>query len=380
MFKVKKKVKIKNQDSKINSKITIFYRKWKKWSEMEKEKKELKKLNQNKSIKPKGFVARKFGVITFWTLFGFMFLVVMVNLFSSGNETNAEKKVEIEQNYATTPEAIQFAKNFIQDYFTWNIKSDEFQKHVESLEKYYTKEVYENSALDTKRAGYNSTFKDAQLKKVEKKGDNLSYITFLVTFQLTKVGTDGKENPAKITTSKYVVVPVAYDGKTFGVYELPKFTYIYEDKTTIKEVKTQAKLQKADTGIAEQIEEFLPTFFKTYAEDEKDKLNYMLTNEKVTDGLNGTMKFDSIEKVEVFNGKKEKHYIVFTQVLFADPLTKIPFRTNYQLEIVKQKDHYVVFGIDNLTEKGVVSEKSQSNENKVKDGEVEVSVPNVEVP
>lgn len=355
------------------SKFREYYLKWKKWSEMEKEKKEFLKRNQNKSIKPKGYVARKIGVVSFWVLFGFMFLVVMVTFFSSDDKANADQKIEIKQNYATSPEAIQYAKNFVQDYFNWTISDEAIKGRNQTLEKYFVKGIFQSATMDLKQVGWNSSFKEAQLKKVEDKGENLAYITFLVKFELKRVPTpEQPENTETKELEKYFVVPIAYDGGTFGVYELPKFTYIYEDKTTIKEVATKGKLQKANVDIIQQIETFLPTFFKTYSEDEKDKLNYMLTNEKVTNGLNGTIHFDSIDKMEVFNGSKENHYIVFTQVIFVEPETGIPFKVNHQLELVKQGDRFVVDGMDNMTDKEVVSEGDKDKEVNVKAKPVDI--------
>jgi len=95
IMKLKNKKGSKNQQLDKNKKLSKFreyYLKWKKWYEMKKENKEFLKRNQNKSIKPKGYVARKIGVVSFWVLFGFMFLVVMVTFFSSDDKANADQK------------------------------------------------------------------------------------------------------------------------------------------------------------------------------------------------------------------------------------------------------------------------------------------------
>lgn len=329
---------------------------FKRISEIEKEKKERIKKAKRSSVKPKGFFARKFGVITFWVLFGFMFLTVVITIFSGNGEANANKTVvEVKENYAISPEAIQYARNFTKEYFTWEVSDEGKNNRKEIMTKYLAEGLDPYAGLLFEKMEWNATFKDAEIKKVEEKGDNLSHITFLVKFELTK----GKE---KKQTSKYFVVPVAYDGKTFGIYELPKFTYIYED-TTLKKVVSE-KLKQAEVNDSKKIKEFLPTFFRSYSEDTKDKLNYILSNEKVTDGLNKTMVFEKINNANIFvkeGEENKKEFVVFTEVVFIEPETNISFVTNYQLTVVEKDERYVVSGIDDQDEKTI--ETKELNEN-----------------
>lgn len=347
----KKKVKTKP------SKFKELHLKFKRWQEMEKEKKELKKQDINYSIKPKGYFARKFGVITFWTLFSFMFLVVAITLFSGNDEATADENLQVKVNPSSTPEAIQFAENFLADYFTWQVSEVGRQERTQTMLKYMSEDLRGHAALDIKNMEWNSVFKGADLKRITEKGENLAYITFLVDFEFTKIGAgnDSEGNPEVQRLKKYIDVPVAFDGHSYGVYELPKFTYIYEDETTVKQVKTTERLEQADVTISEKIKEFLPTFFKTYAEDEKDKLNYMIKNENVTDGLNGTMNFDKINSLQAFKGNAENEFIVFTEVIFIEPETQASFIVNHQLELTLEEDRLLVSGMNNQKNKGVIS-------------------------
>lgn len=357
--KLKKKKKVsspkKITKDKKPTKLKEIRLKFKKWQEMEKEKKELKKQDINNSIKPKGYVARKTGVVSFWVLFSFMFLVVVVTMFSGDSKATADKTVEVEENYATSPEAIQFAENFLEDYFTWTETEENKEVRKQKMMKYVAEELRDHRALDIRSNEWNSVFKSAELKKITEKGDNLAYITFLVNFEFEKVKQDKKDKKPEVKQlQKYISVPVAYDKHSFGIYELPKFTYIYEDETTLDKVQ-YPKLEQADVEVVERIREFLPTFFKTYAEDEKEKLNYMIKNENVTNGLNGTMQFESIESLQAFNGKKKNHYIVYTEIKLIEPETNIPFFATHQLEIMQQEDRLIVSGMNNQEIKGVVS-------------------------
>lgn len=340
----------KRRENGFLQKVKSFFSKFKKVIKYEKEKKEAKKRPKNKSVKPKGFLARKVGVIVFWVTFGFMFLIVVVTFFSDGSdEANADEYNHLkEQNQATSPEAIQFAENFAKDYFTWTVSDEGKHERKEKMSKYLAQGINEYAGLDFGSLEWNSSFKGSEVKKVQEKGDNLAHITLLVEMNISKSDEDEVNK-----TEKYFVVPVAYDGKTYGIYELPKFTYVQE-QTTLKQV-TSERLKKAELADSRNIKDFLPTFFKSYAEDSKDKLNYIIANEDITDGLNETMLFKSINKADIYmkNDEDDNTFVVFTEVTFTEPETNIPFVSNYQLSVIKKDGRYIVSGIDDQENKVV---------------------------
>ncbi len=318
-----------------------FSSKSKKLLDAEKEIQSQKKNAKNASVKPRGYIARKAGSITFWVLFGFMFLVVIVNMFGSDSSKaeDNDKTAIVQKNYAESPESIQFAKDFIQSYFTWNISEEGKALRIETMSKYLALGLDQYAGLNFSGLEWNSVYKGCVLKKVEGKGDNLAHVTYLVDFELEK-----NEGTEVNRVQKYFVVPVAYDGETFGIYELPKYTYVYED-TTLKKVAA-SKYKTAEVRDTEGIRDFLTTFFRSYAEDPKDKLNYILTADDVTDGLNKSMLFEKVNKSNIFKGKKENTFIVFTEVSLIEPVTNVSIKANYQLSVVKKNNRYIVSGID----------------------------------
>ncbi|WP_205601841.1 conjugal transfer protein [Gracilibacillus thailandensis] len=373
MKKNKKKALKKNTPKKIST-FKRYYLKFQKWQEGEKEKKEMKKRDINYSVKPKGYFARKIGVIFFWSLFLFMFLVVIVTLFSGGDDSNADELLQVENNQATSPEAIQFAENFLKDYFTWTATNDGKDQRKELMIKYVAEGIRNHSGLSIPNMDWNSTFKNAELKRITEKGTNLAYLTFLVEYEYVEVKEDKKKDkPEKKKIQKYIDVPIAFDGHSYGVYELPKFSYVYEDETTVKEVKYD-RMNQAESEATNSIQEFLPTFFKTYAEDEKDKLNFMITDDNVTDGLNGTMRFDKVENSKIYKGQADNQFIVFAEVKLIDPETETKFNVTHQLELVKQEDRFLVSGMNNYDNKGVISsieDDSNDSSEEVIDGDTE---------
>jgi len=303
-----------------------------------------KKKVKNISLRPKGFIARKAGVIAFWTLFSFILLVVFVNVFGSSDEVNADQKIEIKTNKAMSQEAVQFAKDFSQDYFTWVNSTEGIKQRQEALAKYLGSNLNEHAGLGIDNLSWNSQFVDAVVKGTEDKGNNISTITLKVNFKLYQFEEDGVTVKDEKAGVKYFVVPVAYDGHSFGIYELPKFTYIQEG-TTLNKV-TYPKLKRAEEKDTTEVRGFLTTFFRSYAEDPQDQLNYLLAEDDVIQGLNNTMAFDKVKSAEIFKANEDKEFVVYTEVTFIDPDSGIPFNTNYQLTVIQKSGKYVVSGMD----------------------------------
>lgn len=303
-----------------------------------------KKKVKNRSIRPKWFVARKAGVITFWTLFGFMLLVVFVNVFGKSDQVNADQTVEVKTNKAMSQEAVQFAKDFSKDYFTWVNSTEGIKKRQEALAKYLGNNLNEHAGLGIEKLSWNSQFVGASVKGTEDKGNNISNITLKVRFKLYQFQEDNVTVKDEKEGVKYFVVPVAYDGNSFGIYQLPKFTYVQEG-TTLDKV-TYAKLKRAEGKDITEVKRFLTTFFRSYAEDTQDQLNYLLAENDIIQGLSKTMTFDKIKSVEVFKASESKEFVVYAEVTFIDPDSGIPFDTHHQLTAVQKSGKYVVSGME----------------------------------
>lgn len=295
---------------------------------------------KEKVSKPKSYTFRKAGAVTFWVLFGFMFLVVFVNVFSTSPSSNAMEEVTQEINHTVQPEAIQFAIDFTSEYFTWD--KEDMEKRQERLDHYLSVDMDENAGLDITNLTWNSTFQNATLQNVEEINENKSHIVLRVESKLVGEGKKKKDREEK-QLNKYFVVPVGYDGDNLGVYSAPYFTNIdNEEKSQVTNSNLTRGLNKPDNSDeARNIENFLDTFFTSYAEDSPDKLSYIL-NDQSTVGLNGAMNFVEVKKSDVYQGKGENEFIVYAEVTFSEPDSELYFDSTYHLLVSKDDNRYVV--------------------------------------
>ncbi|GAB3051266.1 conjugal transfer protein [Virgibacillus ainsalahensis] len=297
------------------------------------------KPNKEKPKRPKTYVMRKAGAITFWFLFSFMFLVVVANITSNSNsaQSNQEKDPEININPATKPEAIQFAKEFVGNYFTWESDKKGWKSRQERLSKYLANGLDEQAGLVTEGLEWNSTVQEVHLRQVEEVTNQKAHIIF-------EVGTEMQKEKETKTTNKYFAVPVVNNGSSYGVYEMPFITHVIEETNVeVNEDQYQTTLTAVkDNSEVENIEVFLETFFTSYVEDSEDQLSYILTDKEHQNGLHGALNFVKVNNAEVYEGRQDNQFIVITEATFEEPEMKTAFRAVYKLIVEKREDHYVV--------------------------------------
>lgn len=104
-----------HRKSKKGEKFEKFKRIALKMNENEKRKSDEKKERQHK---PKGYRARKTGVVVFWVMLALMFLIVVVNSGGGKKQTETVARIEPTESKAVSTEAIEFSKDFLSHYFT----------------------------------------------------------------------------------------------------------------------------------------------------------------------------------------------------------------------------------------------------------------------
>lgn len=302
--------------------------------------------HRKKPPRPRGYIARRTGVVIFWVAFGFMFLVVVVTITAPSTQGNEPEKevVQEQENPATKPEAVHFAQNFVAQYLTWERGAKEDRE--KRLQWYLAEGLDSHGGLNMENLTYDSRYLGSTVKKVEEKGRDKAYITLHVSYELSGEvdKKEGKKTNKTEQSSQYVVVPVAYNG-TYGVYELPKFTFI-DEKTTVKAKELKKDLRQAKSKEGENIRNFLDTFFSSFADDPKDKLGYILEDPDHLNGLNHAMRFVEVRHSDVYEGEAMDQYVVVCEVVFEDPSSAAQFTTSYELVVEQKEKHFVVKSIN----------------------------------
>lgn len=366
-------VRKKKNNQYLKTLITAF----KKGSEQEALKKEEKKLS--KKNKPKGYTARKIGVVTIWSLLISSFLLGVMNVVARNSDDKVIESSEIAEAPITV-EAVDFGKDFLTKYFTWSesygTNSLEVQEvYSKKIESYISNNLLETAKKNADNTIWNSTLviSNVLLKNTDYLGAGLYQLTYEIKPTFTKKESaieqekkNSSENIIKNTSeTKYVVLKVMYlkEEKRFIVTELPYFTYVENEEYTVD--STMIGLNEFNDPFETQvIEAFLNTFFDSYANDSKDKLLYFFEDSTDIQLLNKTMKYVSFNDLKVFEGKVEDEKILKMNVVLEEPTTKLQFTTGYTMVISNKANGYVVKGIDDTAyineTKELIKQKEQA--------------------
>ena len=305
-----------------------------------------KEENEEMPDVPRSYKARRAGVFSFWFVFVALVLIAFVR--SGGDESEAteiKKPLAPAENLAASEAGVQFAKDFAEKYFFWQQGDKGKQMREKDMKAFLPEGLDPYAGLDMDNLKSDSYLRDARLKEVEKVGKDKAKITLLVKYELTTTAEkkdDEKTPPStKKMATKAFVVPVQYNGKTYGVYELPTFTGI-QDKTNLKLEEDKQLEKPKDPFIVQNIGNFLNTFFGSYAQDGKDKLSYILEDKDHQNGLGNTMKFVEVTESNVFESGKKNEYIVDCVVIFQDPDSQSKIQTDYKLTVIKKDNQYIV--------------------------------------
>ncbi|MEN1969688.1 conjugal transfer protein [Lentibacillus sp. N15] len=335
-----------------------------KTSEAERKKSEEKK--KEKKNKPRGMTAKKTGMIIFWTLFLFMFLVTMVNIFGV---SSVPAKEENKASKLMDNEGLEFAKEFVYQYFTWSTDNYGRDRRIHDLDRYFLDGIDDLGGIIFDKKWSSSIDKrDIVLKDIQEINHKLARYIFKVKFTL-KSPTDAKNTGSKKhmdfeetlkeerkmrvvdgynvkVNEKFISVPIYYNKDTdkFAVYTLPSFTYVSESKMDDQVKNNLSKLDTlSDTYVENNIKAFLETFFESYTKDGKDKLNYILEDERHQNGLNGTMEFSKIQDSKIYLADDNNNkFIVDSEVVLKDPSTKFEFANKFTLVIKRVDQRYVI--------------------------------------
>lgn len=328
-------------------KMKELFKGFKRLSDAEKLKAEQRKL-QRKANKPKGYGFRKLGIFTFWALFLSMFGFMLLLLIGNGNAKDEDDGL-VPYSKITSQEAVIFAQNFSKAYFTWTPQEVDIINRQVKLANYLAVGLDVNAGLQVNELTWASTYQSSQVVDVKQLDENLGQVTLKVNTALTK----GEE---KKSATRYLAVPIAYDGSTFGVYQLPQFVE-WEEKTTVKQVVAN-DLKSADTQSTKDIRSFIDTFFQIFVMGGDDQLHYLVESKQAISGLNGSMDFKEVKKAEIYLDEATGHYIAFVEVHLIDPAIETTIVSNYQLTIKKKEEQYALVGMNDLTNQQIKS-KSQ---------------------
>ncbi|WP_242227251.1 conjugal transfer protein [Bacillus cereus group sp. BfR-BA-01315] len=322
---------------------------WKKIKQWFQKMKNGKEGEPRKAIRVPSYKGRMVGKGLFWGLIVWMFFVSCTTVFKTMKADakvtpqTETKQVVSKQNLATRPEAIEFARLFTKEYFTWKRGEEGLKKRAERLKGYLSQTSDSQAGIETNGLQWDSDFLYATILRVDETKANGSNVIFKVKYKLHRQKPDNSGEEVKEVWQQ-VSVPIQTDGKAFVVNGLPQIVKVNE-KANIKEKESEREEIK-DVTTKKDMQEFLPTFFKSYTTASQKELAYVLDNSSIK-GLEGAMKFDKVTSSKVYPGKAKGSYEVQAEVVLMDAHSETKMKTVYTLFVKQDGKQFVVADLKN---------------------------------
>ncbi|WP_423779786.1 conjugal transfer protein [Bacillus cereus] len=293
---------------------------------------------RRKPFRIPSYKAKKIGKVVFWVLFLWMFTVSITGLITNNKlkamvQKGPDSKVQLDQNGATRPEAVEFTKQFAKEYFTWKRGDNERANREGRLKPYLLEGADPQAGLDMHSLQWDANYVQASIVRVKETGKQSADMVLKVDYKLTRQD-EGKD------VTETIVVPIQTDGKGFIVTGNPQVVKV-DNKAKIKVDKDEKKSDEADYKAKQEIRDFLPTFFKSYTTATQKELEYVLHNKDIK-GLEGALHFEQIKEAKVYVGSKKGTYEVYTIAEMKDAVSESKMTMKYVLTVKKEGKQYIV--------------------------------------
>ena len=271
-------------------------------------------------------------VIALWILLAVSFsFAVFKNFTAIDTHTIHETKV-IEKEYKDTHNVENFVEKFAKVYYSWEQSSTSIDSRTKALKNYLTEELQAlNNDTVRKDIPVSSSLQNFQIWSVKNTGNH----TFDVTYSVEQLITEG-ESKKNVQSAYFVSVYVDSD-ENMVIIKNPTITSIPSKSSY--QPKIIENDGTVDSVTANEINDFLTTFFKLYPTATQKELSYY-----VTDGI-----LKSVGKQYVFQelvnpiyNRKENQVTAVLAVKYLDPQTKATQVSQFSLTLEKNDGNWKI--------------------------------------
>lgn len=271
-------------------------------------------------------------VIALWILLAVSFsFAVFKNFTAIDTHTIHETKV-IEKEYKDTHNVENFVEKFAKVYYSWEQSSTSIDSRTKALKNYLTEELQAlNNDTVRKDIPVSSSLQNFQIWSVKNTGNH----TFDVTYSVEQLITEG-ESKKNVQSAYFVSVYVDSD-ENMVIIKNPTITSIPSKSSY--QPKIIENDGTVDSVTANEINDFLTTFFKLYPTATQKELSYY-----VTDGILKPVGKEYVfqELVNPIYNRKENQVTAVLAVKYLDPQTKATQVSQFSLTLEKNDGNWKI--------------------------------------
>ncbi|PCF82711.1 conjugal transfer protein [Staphylococcus delphini] len=254
-------------------------------------------------------------------------------------------------NPATQVGAQEYAKDFIQKYYSYD-KGQDRDKWLDSLSDYVDSSTLDDNSFKPENIDGSISVKDVKINDVESANKNQAKIYFTVTLDKKTVeektvkqkvkgkkGKKDKEETKTVQEDKHEDVKFNRYIKVYGDdkgYKLVTLPLPYEQKSNADVQMTLDTDNGSDvTTDYPDVKDYITSFMKVYASDDRDNAQTYFYNKSDTQLLNNNIEIKNVEEVKVYQENKQDELNVITTVQMEEKDSGLTSRNKFEIKIKK---------------------------------------------
>lgn len=296
-----------------------------------KKEKQVKPKKSNK-VKVKTVGKRKKSVLFLWMLLLSSLAFGIYKNFTAIDQHTIHERQIVESHIQDTAAIESFTKNFVKDYYTWENESEALEERIEKMTDYLTEELQAlNSDMIRDDIPTSSTVQDINIWSISEETEN----TFSVIYSVQQEIMEDKDN--SLTSSTYRIVLYQDEQKNLVITQNPTLWDKPEKSNfTPEQVESDGTIE---SGTAEEVTEFLVTFFSSYPTATDQELAYYVKN-NVLPTIEKDYRFS--ELVNPVFQEQDNQVRVWVTVKYLDDTTKATQLSQYELTLEKDSNWKIV--------------------------------------
>nr|WP_172687463.1 conjugal transfer protein [Staphylococcus aureus]ADA81080.1 hypothetical protein SAP089B_026 [Staphylococcus aureus]ANS91794.1 TpcC family conjugative transfer protein [Staphylococcus aureus] len=361
--------KVKNQKSKPtqNEETTEDFRKKKKSADRlfkrNKLKKALKNRGKDDKILKKATLKRPKGYNIVKAVIIIALFLILVSWINAGNANRKASDAQEQYqklasqidttnkgNPATQVGAQEYAKSFIEKYYSYS-KGQDRDKWLESLNDYIDSSTLDDNSFKPENINGSISVKDIKINDVESADKNQAKIYFTVTLDKKTIeektvkekGKKGKEKTKTVQNDKHEDVKFSRYIKVYGDdkgYKLVTLPLPYEQKSNADvQMKMDTDNGRDVTTNYPDVKDYITSFMKVYASDDRDTAQTYFYNKSDTELLNNSIEIKNVEEVKVYQENKQDELKAITTVQMEEKDSGLTSRNKFEIKLKKLDDN-----------------------------------------
>ncbi|CEI82970.1 conjugal transfer protein [Oceanobacillus oncorhynchi subsp. incaldanensis] len=287
---------------------------------------------KTKKIKVRTIGKRKKSVLFLWILLLSSLAFGIYKNFTAIDQHTIHEREIIESRIQDTTAIESFTRNFVTDYYSWENETEALEERTEKLKDYLTEELQAlNSDMIREDIPTSSTVKDINIWSITEETEN----TFSVIYSVQQEIMEDKDS--SLTSSTYRIVLYQDEQKNLVITQNPTLWNKPEKSNfTPEQVESDGTVE---SETAEEVMEFLVTFFSSYPTATNQELAYYVKNNALP----------AIEKDYTFSElvnpvfqEQDNQIKVWVTVKYLDNTTKATQLSQYDLTLEKDSNWMVV--------------------------------------